>query len=63
LEGNKKGAVTTGTLLYWSLTANVMKGDREKVLETGMNDYIAKPIKPDEMFTTMAKWIKPKSLS
>ena len=36
-----------------------MKGDREKVLSAGMNDHIAKPIDPEVMFTTMAKWISP----
>jgi signal transduction histidine kinase len=41
-----------------ALTANAMKGDREKVIEAGMNDHIAKPINPDQMFVTMAKWIK-----
>lgn len=40
-----------------ALTANAMKGDREKVLEAGMNDHIAKPIDPNLVFTTMAKWI------
>ncbi len=43
-----------------AMTANVMKGDKEKVLEVGMNDHIAKPINPHDMFTTMDKWIKPK---
>jgi len=42
-----------------ALTANTMKGDREKVLDVGMNDHIAKPIDPDVMFQTMAKWISP----
>ncbi len=42
-----------------ALTANAMKGDRENVLEVGMNDHIAKPINPNEVFATMAKWIKP----
>ncbi len=42
-----------------AMTANAMKGDREKVLRAGMNDHIPKPIKPDLMFATMAKWITP----
>lgn len=40
-----------------AMTANVMKGDREKALEAGMDDYIGKPIDPDVMFATMAKWM------
>ncbi len=42
-----------------AMTANVMSGDREKVLECGMNDHIAKPINPDVMFLIMSKWITP----
>ncbi len=42
-----------------AMTANVMAGDREKVINSGMNDHIAKPINVREMFTTMARWIKP----
>jgi len=42
-----------------AMTANAMKGDREKVLAVGMNDYISKPFKVDDMFATLAKWIKP----
>jgi CheY-like chemotaxis protein/two-component sensor histidine kinase len=40
-----------------AMTANAMKGDKEKVLVAGMNDHIAKPIDPDVMFATIAKWI------
>ena len=42
-----------------AMTANAMVGDREKVLAAGMNDHIAKPIKFDEMFATLARWIRP----
>ncbi|WED21141.1 response regulator [Vibrio sp. JC009] len=42
-----------------AMTANAMVGDREKVLAAGMNDHIAKPIDVEDMFVTMAKWIKP----
>jgi len=40
-----------------AMTANAMTGDREKALAAGMNDHIAKPIKPDDMFKSMANWI------
>jgi signal transduction histidine kinase/DNA-binding response OmpR family regulator len=44
-----------------AMTANVMVGDREKVLDAGMNDHISKPINVTEMFCTMAKWIRPQT--
>ncbi len=40
-----------------AMTANAMAGDREKCLEAGMNDHVAKPIDPDNLFKTLAKWI------
>ncbi len=43
-----------------ALTANAMKGDKEKCLKAGMNDYIAKPIQKEKLFQTMSKWITPK---
>ena len=42
-----------------AMTANAMAGEREKVLEAGMNDHIAKPINLQAMFRSMATWIKP----
>lgn len=42
-----------------AMTANAMADDREKVLDAGMNDHIAKPINVNDMFITMAEWIKP----
>gem|GEM_PF-2817273 len=45
-----------------AMTANAMKGDREQALRAGLNDHIAKPVDPEQMFLTMAKWI-PKASS
>jgi CheY-like chemotaxis protein/HPt (histidine-containing phosphotransfer) domain-containing protein len=42
-----------------AMTANAMVGDREAVLAAGMNDHIAKPIVVDDMFATLARWMKP----
>jgi two-component system sensor histidine kinase/response regulator len=42
-----------------AMTANAMAGDREKSLEAGMNDHVAKPIDTNELFSTLAKWIEP----
>lgn len=40
-----------------AVTANAMQGDRERCLATGMDDYLAKPIKLDELRNTLARWI------
>ncbi|MBY0576783.1 MAG: response regulator [Gallionellaceae bacterium] len=42
-----------------AITANVMKGDREQCLAAGMNDRITKPLDPNQMIETLAKWIVP----
>ncbi|THJ17609.1 MAG: response regulator [Nitrospira sp. CG24B] len=40
-----------------AVTANAMQGDRERCLAIGMDDYLAKPIKLDELRNTLAHWI------
>ena len=42
-----------------AMTANAMVGDREKAIAAGMNDHIGKPLRIDEMFATLARWICP----
>lgn len=41
-----------------AMTANAMTGDKEKSLAAGMNDHVTKPINPQELFTTLCKWVK-----
>jgi PAS domain S-box-containing protein len=39
-----------------ALTAHAMKGDRERCFDAGMDDYISKPIKVDELLGAIEKW-------
>ncbi|KUP08831.1 histidine kinase [Bacillus coahuilensis p1.1.43] len=40
-----------------ALTAKAMKGDRDKCLEAGANDYISKPMKMDQLLSVMRVWL------
>jgi CheY-like chemotaxis protein len=40
-----------------ALTAHAMAGDREKCLDSGMDDYIAKPYTLDTLDTMLRKWL------
>jgi signal transduction histidine kinase/DNA-binding response OmpR family regulator len=42
-----------------AMTANAMVGDREKAVDSGMNDHISKPIDVTDMFRTIARWVTP----
>ncbi|MES9935621.1 MAG: response regulator [Sedimenticola sp.] len=43
-----------------AMTANAMVGDREKCLDAGMNDYVAKPVDPADLYHALVHWVPPK---
>ncbi|QLI81448.1 PAS domain S-box protein [Chitinibacter fontanus] len=40
-----------------AMTAHAMSDERQRCLDAGMNDYVTKPIQPDILFATIAKWV------
>src|SRR5690606_20785725 len=40
------------------VTAHALKGDREKCIDAGMDDYLTKPISPDRLAAKLAEWLE-----
>jgi len=45
-----------------AMTASAMKGDREKCLEAGMNDYLSKPLTLDKLSEALERWLPKESI-
>lgn len=45
-----------------AMTANAMQGDREKCLQVGMSDYLAKPIVKENLYSVIQRWVPSKQL-
>ncbi len=43
-----------------AMTAHALVEERERCLQAGMNDHLTKPIDPDALFATLARWVKPR---
>jgi two-component system sensor histidine kinase/response regulator len=46
-----------------AMTANAMETDRRRCIEAGMNDFLVKPIDPQEMMALLLRWIRPAAVS
>jgi CheY-like chemotaxis protein len=42
-----------------AMTANAMSGDREMCLDAGMDDYLAKPVRPEALREVLARYLRP----
>ncbi|MEJ6020802.1 PAS domain-containing hybrid sensor histidine kinase/response regulator [Ramlibacter sp. PS4R-6] len=46
-----------------AMTANAMEHDRRKCLDAGMNDFLVKPIDPEDMWNILLRWIRPRRVA
>ena len=53
----RKGGKEADKPVIVAMTANALSGDREICLATGMNDYIAKPVRPQDLEDILRKWL------
>jgi PAS domain S-box-containing protein len=54
---NPQSAVRNHRIPIIAMTAHAMQGDRERCLETGMNDYVTKPVDPHVLAEALEKWL------
>ncbi len=50
-------AVLDRTIPIIAMTAEAMQGDRERCLDAGMNDYVAKPVTPQALAERLGRWL------
>jgi len=58
LEATRQIRSANKNLPILAMTANVFSDDRQACLEAGLNDFVAKPVKPQELYETVLKWLE-----
>jgi len=53
-----RGVARFNNLPIISLTAKAMMGDREKAIEAGASDYVAKPVDPEKLLAVIHAWLR-----
>ncbi len=56
-EIRRQELATGGRIPIVAMTANAMKGDRERCINCGMDDYLSKPVKPAGLQAILYKWV------
>lgn len=57
-EGQAGAAAQRAPII--ALTAHATPADRQRCLEAGMNDYLAKPVNPQQLGSTLERWLAPR---
>jgi len=53
----KESAASSPSIPIIAMTASAMQADREKCLQAGMSDFIAKPVQQGELAEMLARWL------
>jgi CheY-like chemotaxis protein len=52
-----RGTEKTQDIPVIAVTAQAMRGDKERILDSGCDDYMAKPIDPETILIKIEKWL------